>query len=122
MCIRDSYSSLKVLEIITESKLLMRTLMNNAAHFRKNLQNSGFDIKEGIHPIVPVMIKDTFTAQKMSDELFSENIYVKAFVYPVVPLGKARIRTQVSTAHTTEDLDFAAEAFKKVAYRLGVFK
>lgn len=117
-----AYSSLKVLEIITESKLLMRTLMNNAAHFRKNLQNSGFDIKEGIHPIVPVMIKDTFTAQKMSDELFSENIYVKAFVYPVVPLGKARIRTQVSTAHTTEDLDFAAEAFKKVAYRLGVFK
>jgi len=98
----------------------MRTLLENAAHFRNGLRNSGFDIKEGFHPIVPVMIKDALATQKMSDELFSENVYVRTFVYPVVPLGKARIRTQVSSSHTKKDLDYAIEAFVRVGYRLGV--
>lgn len=112
-----AYTSLKVLEILAESKHLMNTLMENAAYFRKNLKNSGFDIVDGIHPIIPVMIKDAIAAQQMSDELFSENVYVKAFVYPVVPLGKARIRTQVSASHTKKDLDYAVEAFRKAKCR-----
>lgn len=112
-----AYTSLKVLEILAESKHLMKTLMENAAYFRKNLKNSGFDIVDGIHPIIPVMIKDAIAAQQMSDELFSENVYVKAFVYPVVPLGKARIRTQVSASHTKKDLDYAVEAFRKAKCR-----
>lgn len=112
-----AYTSLKVLEILAESKHLMKTLMENAAYFRKNLKNSGLDIVDGIHPIIPVMIKDAISAQQMSDELFSENVYVKAFVYPVVPLGKARIRTQVSASHTKKDLDYAVEAFRKAKCR-----
>ena len=115
-----AYSSIKALEILTESKHLMRTLLENAAYFRNGLRNSGFDIKEGFHPIIPVMIKDALATQKMSDELFSENVYVRTFVYPVVPLGKARIRTQVSSSHTKKDLDYAIEAFVRVGYRLGV--
>jgi len=115
-----AYSSIKAIEILTESKHLMRNLLENAAYFRNGLRDSGFDIKEGFHPIVPVMIKDALATQKMSDELFLENVYVRTFVYPVVPLGKARIRTQVSAAHTKEDLDYAIEAFVRVGYRLGV--
>lgn len=117
-----AYASLKVFDILSESKHLIRTLSENALYFRSGLERAGFEIVKGIHPIVPIMLNEASIAQQMSAELFNAGIYAKAFVYPVVPLGKARIRTQVSAAHTKNDLDFAVEVFSEIASRLGVFK
>ncbi len=80
----------------------------------------GFDIKAGVHPIVPVMIHDAKQAQAMAAGLLEEGIYVTGFFYPVVPKGQARIRTQMSAAHTREHIDHAIAAFTKVARQLGV--
>ena len=81
---------------------------------------AGFDIKEGIHPIVPIMLYDAKLAQSMSEKLLKEGIYVIGFFYPVVPKGQARIRVQISSAHTIEQLDKAISAFKKVGRKLSV--
>jgi glycine C-acetyltransferase len=94
--------------------------MSNALYFREGMTKAGFDIKPGIHPITPVMLYDAKIAQQMAAELLNEGIYVIGFFYPVVPKDKARIRVQVSAAHTKEHLDKAIEAFTKVGKRLGV--
>jgi glycine C-acetyltransferase len=83
---------------------------------------AGFNIRPGIHPIVPVMLGDARLAQDFSRLLLDEGVYVIGFCFPVVPQGKARIRTQMSAAHTREDLDFAIAAFEKVGKQLGVIK
>jgi glycine C-acetyltransferase len=99
---------------------LRKRLIFNAADFRKKIQEAGFTIKEGFHPIVPVMLGDAKLAQRTAAELLDEGVYVVGFSYPVVPKGEARIRVQVSAAHEGRDIDCAVAAFRKVGKRLGL--
>jgi glycine C-acetyltransferase len=112
-------SSLVVLDILDESDELRRRLRQNTLWFRARMGELGFDVLPGDHPIVPVMIGDAARAAEMADRLLAKGIYVIGFSYPVVPLGKARIRTQVSAAHTQDDLGRAASAFEEVRAELG---
>jgi glycine C-acetyltransferase len=104
-------ASLKALDLIESSTELRDQLMNNAAYFRQALQQNGFDIIPGEHPIIPVMLGDARVAQQMAQDLLERGVFVVGFFYPVVPHGAARIRTQVSAAHTREDLEFAVQQF-----------
>ncbi|MDH5231566.1 MAG: aminotransferase class I/II-fold pyridoxal phosphate-dependent enzyme, partial [Gammaproteobacteria bacterium] len=104
-------ASIKVLEMLSESTDLRDQLADNTQYFRQGMRDVGFDIAEGDHPIVPVMLGDAVLAQKMSQKLLERGIYAIGFFYPVVPTGKARIRTQISAAHTKADLDQAIAAF-----------
>jgi len=113
-------ASLKVLELISEFTELRERLMENTRLFRQGMSARGFDIPPGEHPIVPIMLGDTKPAQKMADRLLEKGVYVIAFSYPVVPNGQARIRVQLSAAHSHDDLDFAVGAFAKVKQELGV--
>lgn len=115
-------ASLKVFEILSGSTALRDKLEDNTRYFREAMTAAGFDIKPGVHPIVPVMLYDAVLAQKMSARLLEEGIYVIGFFYPVVPKGEARIRVQVSAAHDRADLDRAIAAFTKVGQELGVLK
>lgn len=107
-------TTLKVLEMLTESTSLRDKLFDNTRYYREGLKNAGFNIPEGVHPIVPIMLGDAKIAQKMAVRLLELGIYVTGFFYPVVPMNKARIRTQVSAGHTKEDLDYAIQMFAKV--------
>jgi glycine C-acetyltransferase len=104
-------ASLKVLNLLTESTALRDKLFANTVRFRERMQTNGFQLLPGEHPIVPVMFGDAFLATRMSEALLQKGVYVIGFSYPVVPQGKARIRVQVSAAHTSEELDFAAAQF-----------
>jgi glycine C-acetyltransferase len=104
-------ASIKALEILQRSNELQEKLRENTAYFRKIMTEKGFDITPGDHPIVPIMLGDAVLAQKMAAKLLEKGIYVIGFFYPVVPKGTARIRTQISAAHSKEDLDFAAKMF-----------
>jgi glycine C-acetyltransferase len=115
-------ASIAVLDLLSETTELRDRVMNNALYFREAMTKAGFDIKPGIHPITPVMLYDAKIAQQMAAELLNEGIYVIGFFYPVVPKDKARIRVQVSAAHTKEHLDKAIAAFTKVGKKLGVIK
>jgi len=115
-------ASIKVLDLLESSSTLRKKLKNNAAYFRKGLQELGFNITPGEHPIIPVMLGDAKLAKTMADKLLTEGIYVIGFSYPVVPEGKARIRTQVSAAHEKEHLDKALLAFAKVGKALEIIK
>jgi glycine C-acetyltransferase len=90
---------------------LRETLRRNTDHFRSRMTELGFDIPPGDHPIVPVMVGDAAQAGRIADALIRRGVYAVAFSYPVVPQGKARIRTQMSAAHTIEELDFAVDQF-----------
>ncbi len=107
-------ASIKVLDMLSESTELRDRLEENTHYFRKGMQEAGFNVPEGDHPIVPVMLGDAVIAQKMSQKLLERGIYAVGFFYPVVPQGKARIRTQISAAHTKEDLDKAIKAFADI--------
>lgn len=107
-------ASIKVLEILEGSSALRDSLMENARYFRSKMKGAGFNILEGTHPIVPVMLGDAKLAQDMAKDLLAEGIYVIGFSYPVVPKDKARIRVQISAAHTRDHLDKAISAFIKV--------
>jgi len=107
-------ASLKVLDMLSESTELRDLLEKNTRYFRKGMKAAGFDISEGDHPIVPVMLGDAVLAQKMSQRLLEKGVYAIGFFFPVVAKGKARIRTQISAAHTKEDLDTAIEAFATI--------
>ncbi|EKE01687.1 MAG: hypothetical protein ACD_21C00072G0010 [uncultured bacterium] len=113
-------TSIKVLDLLEENHNLRKKLKDNAAYFRKGLQELGFNIIPGEHPIIPVMLGEEKLAKTMADKLLNEGVYVIGFSYPVVPQGKARIRTQVSAAHEKEHLDKALSAFAKVGKDLGV--
>ena len=113
-------ASLHVLDMIGENTFLRDKLEGNTAHFREGMNNAGFDIIPGVHPIVPVMLYDAKLSQEFANALLEEGIYVIGFFYPVVPQGKARIRVQVSAGHEIEHLDHAIEAFTKVGKSLGV--
>ena len=110
-------ASIKVLDILEHSNDLIHQVNQNTQYFRNEMSKLGFEIKEGIHPIVPVMIGDAKIAQQMADDMLNENIYVIGFSYPVVPKGEARIRVQISAAHTKNDLDIAITAFKKIGLK-----
>jgi glycine C-acetyltransferase len=113
-------ATLKVLELLSESTALRDKLEANTKRFRKSMTAAGFDIKDGDHPIVPIMLYDARLAQKMAAELFSEGIYVIGFSFPVVPRGEARIRVQLSAGHDPGMIDQAVAAFTSVAKKLGV--
>ncbi|GLS25929.1 glycine C-acetyltransferase [Marinibactrum halimedae] len=111
--------ALKALELVNDNTLREK-LTHNTEFFREGLKTLGFDILEGTHPIVPVMLYDAQVAAKFAELMLDEGIYVVAFSYPVVPKGKARIRTQVSAALSQEELEFALESFGKVKQKLGL--
>lgn len=110
----------KVLDLISKDTSLRDRVMENAQYFRKEMKAKGFEIPDGDAAIVPVMLYDAKLSQKMAEKLMDEGVYVIGFFYPVVPKGKARIRVQLSAAHTREHLDKAIAAFKKVGKELGV--
>lgn len=113
-------ASIKVFELLEKGNTLKDKLMDNMAYFKKGIKSAGFDIIDGDAAIVPVMLYDAKLAQRMANMLLDEGIYVIGFFYPVVPKGKARIRVQLSAAHTKEQLDKAISAFMKVGKELGV--
>ena len=107
-------ASLKVLEILNYSTKLRDKLEENTKFFRQEISKAGLDVKPGVHPIVPIMLGDAMLAQKMAARLLEKGVYAIGFFYPVVPKGTARIRTQISAAHTRGDLEFAIKMFKEV--------
>jgi len=113
-------SSIKVLDILKNNNTLINQLNENTMYFRDKIKKMGLNIKDGIHPIVPIMIGDAKIAQKMAEELLEENIYVIGFSYPVVPKNEARIRVQISAGHSKEDLDLAIKAFQKIGKNLNL--
>lgn len=113
-------ASLEALRLLKQSTSLRDTLENNTRYFRKAMTDAGFNITPGEHPIVPVMLGDAALAAKFADAMLERGVYVIGFSYPVVPQGKARIRTQISAAHTQSDLDKAVKAFVEVKNELGV--
>lgn len=113
-------ASIRVFEMLSATTELRDRLEDNARYFRQAMTDAGFDIKPGIHPIVPVMLYDAPLAQEFASALLAEGIYVIGFFYPVVPQGEARIRVQLSAAHERRHLDQAVKAFTTVGRRLGV--
>jgi glycine C-acetyltransferase len=112
--------SLEAFRMLMEDPTPVKTLKENTAHFRREIKNAGFTIPESVHPIVPVIVHDTARALAMSAALFDEGVYVSGFGFPVVPHGHARLRCQISAAHSRKDLDFAVEAFRKIGKKFGV--
>ena len=112
----------EVLDMISSTTRLRDKLEQNTMYFRQRMSESGFDILEGIHPIVPIMLYDAITAQDMATRMLKEGIYVIGFYFPVVPKGKARIRVQISAAMNEEHLDKAIDAFKKVGKDMGIIE
>jgi len=106
-----AYTSLAALRIIKRRPSLQKQLWENVRYFRKEMQKAGFTVPASIHPIIPIMIGDATKAQSMAKSMLNQGIYVVAFSYPVVPQGQARIRVQISSAHTKQDLDKAVAAF-----------
>lgn len=115
-------ASIRVLDLLSETTDLRDKLADNTTYFRKQMTAAGFDIKEGTHPIVPVMLYDAKLAQEFAAKMLDEGIYVIGFYFPVVPREQARIRVQLSAAHNREHLDRAIAAFTKVGKQLGVIK
>ena len=115
-------ASIAVLDMLSEATTLRDKLESNTQYFREKMTAAGFDIKPGVHPIVPVMLYDAKLSQQFAARMLEEGIYVIGFYYPVVPQGKARIRVQISAAHEQHHLDKAIEAFTKVGKELGVIK
>lgn len=113
-------ASLKVLDLLRDGKELRDKLRENSQYFRHHMTQLGFELIEGDHPIIPVMLGDAKLASVLADKLLEQGIYVIGFSYPVVPQGQARIRTQMSAAHSKQHLDKAIDAFAKVGKELGV--
>jgi glycine C-acetyltransferase len=115
-------AAIAVFDLLSETTELRDRLEQNTRYFRQRMSQAGFDIKPGDHPIVPIMLYDAVLAHRFADRMLQEGIYVVGFSYPVVPRGQARIRVQISAAHTREHLDRAVEAFVKVGRELGVLR
>ena len=113
-------ASIKAIDLLTESTELRDKLAENTKFFRSEIAKIGLEVLPGEHPIVPVMFGDAIPAVKMAEKLLEKGVYVIPFSFPVVPKGKARIRTQVSAAHSTEDLQFAVEQFAEAKAELGI--
>lgn len=117
-----AYASVKAFDLIDESQEMIQTLQKNTAYFRAMMTEAGFDIKPGNTPIVPIMIYDAPKAQQFAADLLDEGVYVIGFFYPVVPQGQARIRVQLSAAHSREQIDTAIAAFIRIGRKLEVIK
>lgn len=115
-------ASIAVLDMLSETTDLRDKLERNTKYFRSKMTEAGFDIKQGEHPIVPIMLYDSVLASKFADALLKEGIYVIGFFFPVVPKGQARIRVQISAAHEQQHLDTAIGAFTRIGKELGVIK
>jgi glycine C-acetyltransferase len=113
-------ASIAVFDLLSETTELRDKLEDNTKYFRSKMEEAGFDIKPGEHPIVPIMLYDAVLSQKMAEKLLEKGIYVIGFYYPVVPKGQARIRVQISAAHDQQHLDQAIQAFIEVGKELGV--
>ena len=113
-------ASIEVLDILEESNHLRQQVHKNASHFRKRMTDLGFNLVPGNHPIIPIMLGEAQLAQQMADRMLQEGIYVIGFSYPVVPKGQARIRTQMSAAHSLEEVDKAVDVFAKVGRELNI--
>ena len=112
--------SVAALDLLTQSTELRDRLEANTTYFRTEMNSRGFTITPGTHPITPIMLGDAALAAKFAEAMLAKGVYVIGFSYPVVPMGKARIRTQVSAAHTREDLEFAIQCFTEVKQDLGL--
>jgi glycine C-acetyltransferase len=115
-------ASIAVFDLLSQTTELRDTLEANTTYFREKITAAGFDIKAGTHPIIPIMLYDAVVSQKMAEKLLEKGIYVIGFYYPVVAKGQARIRVQISAAHTRAQLDQAIQAFIEVGKELGVIK
>jgi glycine C-acetyltransferase len=115
-------ASIAVFDILSQTTELRDTLEANTTYFREKITTAGFDIKPGTHPIIPIMLYDAVVSQKMAEKLLEKGVYVIGFYYPVVAKGQARIRVQISAAHTRAHLDQAIQAFIEVGKELGVIK
>jgi len=115
-------ASIAVFDLLSETTELRDKLEENTLYFREKMTQAGFDIKPGVHPIVPIMLYDAVLSQKMAEKLLEKGIYVIGFYYPVVPKGQARIRVQISAGHDRHHLDQAISAFIEVGKELGVIK
>jgi glycine C-acetyltransferase len=113
-------ASLKSIELLQSSTQLRDTLESNTKYFRQAMTNAGFNIVPGTHPITPIMLGDAVVAAKMAEKMLAKGVYVIGFSFPVVPQGKARIRTQVSAAHTQQDLQSAVQAFTEVKREMAI--
>jgi glycine C-acetyltransferase len=113
-------AALKTLDMLDSTSDLRERLAANTDYFRRRMSAAGFNIVPGVHPIVPVMLGDATLSQTMAERMLAKGIYVVGFFYPVVPQGKARIRVQISAAHTRDHLDQAVDAFSEVGRELGV--
>lgn len=113
-------ASIKVLDMLSNTTELRDKLERNTKYFREKIKAAGFQIKEGVHPIVPIMLGDAVLAQKMAAKMLEKGVYVIGFFYPVVPKGTARIRVQISAAHSLDNLDFAVEKFSEVKKEMGI--
>ncbi len=120
LCPSIAGASLKVIEMLDTSTVLRDRLAENTRFFREAMSREGFDLLPGEHPIVPVMLGDAAFATKFADAMLAQGVYVVGFSFPVVPVGRARIRTQISAAHSREDLEFAVSAFARVKRDLGL--
>ena len=106
--------------MIDNSKDLIKKLHDNTKYFRNNITKLGYEIKDGNHPIVPVMLNNAQLAQQVAAEMLKENIYVISFSYPVVPKGQARIRVQISAEHSKKQIDKALDSFRTVGKKLNI--
>lgn len=113
-------AGIEAIRLVEEGEALRTQLFENARYWREGLTKLGFDLLEGEHAIIPVMLGDANLAQEMARQLFEEGVYVSGFFFPVVPRGQARIRTQMNAALTKEELDRALAAFAKVGKAIGV--
>lgn len=113
-------AGIEAFKMLASAGELRTRLQQNTAHFRERMGAAGFEIKPGVHPICPVMLYDAPLAQRFAQRLLEEGIYAIGFFFPVVPQGQARIRTQMSAAHTREQLDRAIDAFVRIGRELGV--
>ena len=120
LCPSIAGASIAALNLLKHSTKLRDTLEANTRFFREEITAAGFNIVPGVHPIVPIMLGDAALAAKFADAMLERGVYVIGFSYPVVPQGKARIRTQISAAHTRADLEKAVQAFVDVKHQLGV--
>jgi glycine C-acetyltransferase len=120
LCPSIAGATLRVLELLMESPVLRDTLESNTRFFREGMGKLGFTLLPGSHPIVPIMLGDAALAARVADAMLDQGVYVIGFSYPVVPKGKARIRTQISAAHSHSDLQFALDAFATVKRALGL--
>ena len=113
-------AAIEAFDLLDSDPTIIAKLKENTDYFRKEIKSLGFAILEGIHPIVPIMLGEASLAQEMAKSLLEENVYIKGLWFPVVPKGEARLRTQISAAHSRDDLDKALTAFERTGKNMGV--